>query len=166
MEVTKSWGGYNLNPDDVASPCGLQAKLYFRDSFLLLNSTGSELPLRTDRLLNMFMREPRSEQVQWVDPTTDSFAVWMTTSVSPTLEKIYGVIDEAIPKGNYTFRIHNKMNYGPDVEKNVMLYKQNNEFGDSRLIGSLILGGSFMLLFLILLYSFCICGLCKCPIRK
>lgn len=27
MEVTKSWGGSSLNPDDIASPCGAIGKI-------------------------------------------------------------------------------------------------------------------------------------------
>lgn len=104
--------------------------------------------------------------MQWVDPSSDSFAVWMTTSVSPTIDKIYGIIDEPLAKGNYTFQINNKMTYGPDVEKSIVLYKQNNEFGDSQLIGSLILGGSLLLLLLITLYSLCLHGMLRCVIRK
>lgn len=93
MEVTQSWGGFPLDPNAVASPCGLQAKLYFRDTFELVSPGNKTIPLRTSGLLSMFMREPSSEQLQWVDPTKDSFEVWMTTSVSPVLEKIYGVIN-------------------------------------------------------------------------
>jgi hypothetical protein len=85
MGVDKSWGGYPLNPDDIASPCGMQAKLYFRDKFELVNSTFSTIPIRTSNLIDKYFREPNSEKVQWIDPTLDSFEIWMSTSVSPTI---------------------------------------------------------------------------------
>ena len=31
MGVTKSWTGVTLDPNAIASPCGLQAKLFYKD---------------------------------------------------------------------------------------------------------------------------------------
>ena len=85
MGVTKSWGGYPLDPQAVASPCGLQAKLYFRDTFDIFSPNSSAVPIRRDNLINLFKREPNSEKTQWIDPTLESFQIWMATSVNPVL---------------------------------------------------------------------------------
>ena len=56
MGVTQSWAGQPLNPDDIASPCGLQAKLYFRDSFEIIMNNSSIVPVRTTNLISKFTR--------------------------------------------------------------------------------------------------------------
>lgn len=120
MEVSRSWAGAVLDPAAIASPCGLQAKLWFRDTFELVTSGFTVVPIRTNNLIKKFSREPNSENVQWVDPTSDSFEIWMTTTISPTLLKLYGVIDQQLARGNYTLRIKNRSNYSMEVEKNLM----------------------------------------------
>jgi hypothetical protein len=162
MGVDKSWGGYSLQPEDIASPCGLQAKLYFQDSFELINSTLEVISIRTTNLLRKFKRGPNSEKTQWVDPTVDSFEIWMTTSISSPLKKMYGIIDESLPKGNYTLRIRNRSNYSLEVGKNIVIVKERNDYGDSKLIGYLNVGGSLVLLLSILIYYICEFALRKC----
>lgn len=60
MGVTKSWGGYPLNPEAIASPCGLQAKLYFKDSFELITTNYSVVPIRTNNIIDKFIRQANS----------------------------------------------------------------------------------------------------------
>lgn len=54
------------------------------------------------------------------------------------------------------------MSYGINVEKNVLLYKERNEIGNSKLIGCLVLGGSLILFMLITLYTCCLENSCRC----
>ena len=56
MGVTRSWAGTPLEPNDIASPCGLQAKLYFRDTFELINTNHAIVPIRTTNLITKFAR--------------------------------------------------------------------------------------------------------------
>lgn len=76
----------------------------------------------------------------------------MTTNISPTLLKLYGVIDTKIPRGNYTLRIKNRSNYSMEVQKNVMLVHEASEYGNGRLLGFMFLGGSMLLLAFVLAY--------------
>lgn len=41
MKVTKSWGGYDLDPNAVASPCGAIAYTFYNDTFSLSLSGNS-----------------------------------------------------------------------------------------------------------------------------
>ena len=63
----------------------LPAKLYFHDTFEIFNSEGSAIAIRRDNLINLFKREPNSEKTQWIDPTLESFQIWMATSVNPVV---------------------------------------------------------------------------------
>jgi hypothetical protein len=57
MKATNSWAGFELDPKAVASPCGMQAYYYFRDTFTLSRSNESEnIPIRRTGLINNFMR--------------------------------------------------------------------------------------------------------------
>ena len=86
----------------------------------------------------------------------------MTTTVSPTLMKIYGVIDQKMSRGNYTMRIKNRSVYNIEVEKNVMLIQEQNDFGDSRMLGYMAMGGSMLMLVFLVTYYMCEFALKKC----
>jgi hypothetical protein len=75
---------------------------------------------------------------------------------------MYGIIDESLPKGNYTLRIRNRSNYSLEVGKNIVIVKERNDYGDSKLIGYLNVGGSLVLLLSILIYYICEFALRKC----
>lgn len=86
----------------------------------------------------------------------------MTTTVSVKLMKIYGVVDQKMPRGKYTLRIRNRSNYSMEVEKNIVLVRERNEFGNSRMLGCMAMGGSILLLVFLLTYYVCEFVLKKC----
>lgn len=45
LPFKNSWGGYPLNPDEIASPCGLKALLYFNDTFTLTGPSGQSISI-------------------------------------------------------------------------------------------------------------------------
>ena len=55
-------------------------------------------------------------------------------------------------KGNYTIRIQNVMNYDPYIEKHIEFVKELNSYGDSKLLGYIVLCGSLVLLVFVLGY--------------
>ncbi len=49
----------------------------------------------------------------WIDAENEHFIVWMRTAGLPEFRKLWGVIDNGISLGTYTFMINN--NYNPNV---------------------------------------------------
>jgi len=45
MKVTKSWGGVDLDPQALASPCGGIAYTFFNDTFQLYSSNGQQISI-------------------------------------------------------------------------------------------------------------------------
>lgn len=92
MNKTFSWTGHALDPEAIASPCGIQAKNFFQDVFTI-DKLGNHIPIKSRIYLQKLKRSADSEQTQWIDPTEDAFQIWMTTSVSPRVRKWYGQIE-------------------------------------------------------------------------
>ena len=149
MDVTKSWNGTNLDPGALASPCGLQAKLFFRDTIEVL-SQGRVLAMSEPQSAKQFQQGPSSGDTQWVDPSAARFEIWMTTSIDKKMTKLYGVVDEDMPPGRYTLRVREHVDYGAyGTRKNVRLTKINNAYGDSVLLGSMFVAGGAALLLIV-----------------
>jgi len=120
MGVSYSWNNSLINTGDIASPCGLQAKVMFTDSFSLVGSNGT-LSIRRSGFINRFNREPYSAQRQWIDPLNEPFELWMHNSIGSDLRKLYGTIDQGLPAGLYNLSISNTYSYQAGQQKLVQL---------------------------------------------
>lgn len=63
----------NLTEDDPANPCGLVAKSYFNDTYLMLTPENEQVPMSSDGIAwridvdEKFKRSDDSEKLQWID---------------------------------------------------------------------------------------------------
>lgn len=102
--------------DKIANPCGLQARAFFNDS-IALNSESSQFTMRTTDIawrsdVKAFKEPPRQEMEEAKDNfvfinemfpglesiTDEHFVNWMRPAAFPTFRKLYGHIDQEIPK--------------------------------------------------------------------
>ena len=148
MNANTSWNGTVLNGNDVASPCGLQAKNLFTDAFSLVGPAGN-LTLRRSGFVKRFEREPQSASIQWIDPLNEPFQIWMHNSIGKDLRKLYGTIDSGLPAGHYTLSISNTYSYQTNEQKQVELsiYRPNVENCFSLGILLVVSGGAILLTF-------------------
>jgi len=90
-------------------PCGLIAKSVFNDTFSLW-SDGSPIPLRKTGIAWESDRDKKFKNPPdgtpgirvTADLEDEDFIVWMRTAGLPDFKKLYRIIDQDIPKGQYT----------------------------------------------------------------
>lgn len=95
-------------------PCGLIAKSIFNDTFSLWRSDGIPVLLRksgiaweSDREKKFKNPPPGTPGIRVIpDLEDEDFIVWMRTAGLPDFKKLYRIIDEDIPQGTYTVRVH------------------------------------------------------------
>lgn len=111
---TESVNGNLLTPDAAAYPCGLVAKSFFNDTFVLetggnaISIDDANIAWESDvkyKFKNLNRNDWRS--VQWHDVEDPHFIVWMRTAGLPNFRKLYGEISEDLKKGDYTLKITN-----------------------------------------------------------
>lgn len=68
-----SVGGFYLSEDKIANPCGLVAKSFFNDTYILHDETKTEIPLKTTEITHkidrerVFKRNPQFHRDQYID---------------------------------------------------------------------------------------------------
>jgi hypothetical protein len=108
-----SIGGYPLDPQSRANPCGLIAKAFFNDRYQLYNTNGSSIFINETGIANkfdvdyMYQRDENYTYTQWVDVQDEHFIIWMRMETFPFFKKLWGTVEKDIPAGNYTFYIQN-----------------------------------------------------------
>jgi hypothetical protein len=96
----------------VASPCGLIAKSYFNDEYQLY-SESRKIFINETGIANQFdkdytyKREADYNHTQWIDVENEHFMIWTRMETFPFFKKLWGIIDEDLPAGSYTFYIKN-----------------------------------------------------------
>lgn len=111
--ATHSWGGQQLDPNAVASPCGSIAHALFNDTFQLQTETGVSISISENGITwpgdagGAFRRGPNSSQTQWIDPQNQRFINWMRTSGLINFKKLWGVVNQNIPSGQYKLKVKN-----------------------------------------------------------
>jgi len=94
-------------------PCGLIAKSVFNDTFSLRNSDGVPILLRKTGIAWDSDREKKFKNPPdgtpgirvIADLEDEDFIVWMRTAGLPDFKKLYRIIDQDLPKGQYTVRV-------------------------------------------------------------
>ena len=142
-----SFGGKVLDPDGVANPCGLVAKSFFNDSFVL---NGGAITIQdtgiawSSDVKNKFKSPPNAEDIQWVDVTNERFIVWMRTAATPNFRKLWGRIEQDINPGTYTVDITNNYDVSGFDGKKYIVLSTANTFGGKNYflaISYLVVGG-------------------------
>lgn len=69
---TTSWGGQKLNPEDIASLCGVKPQGFFNDTFTIYQN-GQKIAIDESKIYKGKKaidshRGPNSEATQWIDP--------------------------------------------------------------------------------------------------
>ena len=99
----------NLDPDEVAIPCGLLARSYFRDHFSFFQKSGEEIPINDKNIIYGADRKrfnnTNTLSKQWINMTDEHFIVWMRPSGLPNFRKLWGRIEVDLNPGDYYFRI-------------------------------------------------------------
>jgi hypothetical protein len=110
--IFKSIGGFPLNANDTANPCGLIAKSFFNDTFTLYqNSTNiiideSNIAWDSDKK-GRYKNSANYSYVQWKDVEDEHFMVWMRPAGLPDFRKLWGRINTTLLPGNYNLKIFN-----------------------------------------------------------
>ena len=97
-----SLDGTNLDPNEVAIPCGLMAKTFFNDTYTFLinkqklDVKETDITFEKDR--DLFKKNP-SLNKQWLDLTNEHFLVWMRPSGLPNPKKLWGRIEQDLESG-------------------------------------------------------------------
>lgn len=113
-ENEKHFNTTPLNKDDIAVPCGLIAKSYFRDSYILNHFNSSEdIFINETNIANpndikyLFKNTENATKTQWLDMENEHFIVWMSMMPFNNFRKKWGRIDQDLPKGFYNLTIYN-----------------------------------------------------------
>ena len=88
----------NISSSAPANPCGLVAKSYFNDTYSIVDSSYSEIPMTSNGIAwdidkeQKFKKSENSEEVQWIDVEKgkvylEHFIVWMSTAGLPKIIK-------------------------------------------------------------------------------
>mmetsp|Transcript_3639 Transcript_3639/g.3110 ORF Transcript_3639/g.3110 Transcript_3639/m.3110 type:complete len:215 (-) Transcript_3639:127-771(-) len=107
MGKTVSIEGNQLDPRDVAVPCGLIAGSFFNDTFEINNIRINEEGIAWPSDKNEKFKNTNDRSKQWIDMTDEHFIVWMRTAGLPNFRKLWGRINQVIEAGEHTVRIQN-----------------------------------------------------------
>ena len=139
VETNKEMGAiYNVNkskldPDDVAIPCGLLARSYFRDYFTLFKKDGEKIDINETNIIYGADRKKFNNtgniSKQWIDMTDEHFIVWMRPSGLPNFRKLWGRIDNELEKGDYYFMINDVFDVKKFKGKKYVIISNANMLG-------------------------------------
>ena len=127
--------------DDVAFPCGLIAKSFFRDNFTLWQMSGKEINVTTEEIANKKDRDDLSnvglKDSQWLDVTDEHFIIWKRISPFENPRKLWGKIEgDDISSGSNVIVTIDDKNYH-SFEKYIILSTRNVFGGKSSFLGIL-----------------------------
>ena len=102
-----------LDPEDVAFPCGLIAKSYFNDTYKIKKQGGNEtiiiskngIAWSVDR--DKYKNSENANERQWLDVEDERFIVWMRPAAIPDFRKPWGIVERDLTKGDYVVTITN-----------------------------------------------------------
>ena len=137
---------FDLDPDkypedDVAFPCGLIAKSFFRDNFTLWQMSGKEINVTTEEIANKKDRDDLSnvglKDSQWLDVTDEHFIIWKRIAPFENPRKLWGKIEgDDISSGSSVIVTIDDKSYR-SYEKYIILSTRNVFGGKSSFLGIL-----------------------------
>lgn len=127
--------------DDVAFPCGLIAKSFFRDNFTLWQMSGKEINVTTEEIANKKDRDDLSnvglKDSQWLDVTDEHFIIWKRIAPFENPRKLWGIIEgDDISSGSSVIVTIDDKSYR-SYEKYIILSTRNVFGGKSSFLGIL-----------------------------
>ena len=157
-------GTTTFSDTDVANPCGLIAKSFFNDKYILKDNTGdifideTNIAWQADKELK-YAKPKDYEKIQWLNTSDEHFMVWMRPAGLPNFRKLWGRITkynnkDILPQGTYNIEITNNYNVTAfDGEKYFVLSTVNSFGGKNSFLGiAYIVVGSLCLIMAIVFF--------------
>jgi hypothetical protein len=124
--------------DEIASPCGLAAKYYPNENFIVRDADGVEIEVKHAEIAwtsdSDYVFKEADDDNPWIDVEdgkaySERFMTWMRTAPQTTFRKLWGVIKNDMDEGYYTVQISNSFDVSNwDGEKHIVLATAN-QFG-------------------------------------
>ena len=119
--------------NDVAVPCGLIAKSFFKDTFELKDPNGNKIEIDSTDIAWKADRELKYKNgdmdKQWIDMTDEHFIVWMRPSGLPNFRKLWGRIHKDLEPGDYKLIIKNRFDVASFSGQKHFVLSNVNAFG-------------------------------------
>ena len=156
-----------LDPNELAIPCGLIAKSFFNDEYKLFkkNTENNELiqisidetdiAWQADK--DIKYKNTKEFDKQWMDMTNEHFIVWMRPAGLPNFRKLWGRIREDLEVGNYLLEIKNNYQVSDfNGEKKFVISTVNAFGGKNNFLGLsyVIVGGICLILAVIFVIGY------------
>ncbi|CAG9320874.1 unnamed protein product [Blepharisma stoltei] len=148
-------GGWDLTDKDVANPCGLIAKTFFNDTFIMWDQNGHRVNILENDIAwpsdkdRKFKNLKNWQKKQWKDVEDEHFIVWMRVSGLPNFRKLWGRIEDDLTVGTYTVQINSTYDVSDfDGKKYVVISTANALGGRNDFLGIayIVVGGITILL--------------------
>jgi len=127
--------------DEVAFPCGLIAKSFFRDNFTLWQMSGKEINVTTEEITYKKDRDDLSnvgmKDNQWLDITDEHFIIWKRIAPFESPRKLWGKIEGDDINSGSTVTVTIDDNTYSNFEKYIILSTRNVFGGKSSFLGIL-----------------------------
>ena len=168
MNKKKNYYGDNLDPDDVAIPCGLIAKSYFNDDFkewtivdkfnenTVFSPNCKDIAWKADKELKY---KNVDLSLQWIDMTDEHFIVWMRPAGLPNFRKLWGRIDDRdLEAGTHVkVTIEDKFDVSSFNGEKYLILSTVNAFGGKNSflgISYIVLGGISIILAIVFIIGY------------
>ena len=133
--------GVGFQPEDeVAIPCGLMAKSYFRDTFIVWKINGKEINPRVENIAyksdkDKYEKIEYLEDKHWINMTDEHFMIWMRPSPFSNPRKLWGIIEEEDIEKDSTISVTIVNNNYRSYKKYIILSTRNVFGGKSLFLG-------------------------------
>ena len=136
-----------------ATPCGLIAKSFFNDTFILRKENGNTVDILENNIawasdvqfrfgnvdpMDVTPAVDSWNKAQWLDMTDEHFIVWMRTAALPNFRKLWGRIPDDVESGTYTLSIENNFDVADfNGQKGFLMSNANGLGGKNTFLGYL-----------------------------
>ena len=150
-----------MNQDADANPCGLPAKYYFDDQFVLKEGA-TEITIDQTKISHsidrnsVFKRPDDFMNIQHEDTGDEHFMVWYQTDAFPNFIKLWGRLDEDLKEGTtYSMEITDNFVYENFDIKKYIYFSESNGFGGNNVtfgVLYLVSGLIFFILAMVMIF--------------
>ena len=153
---TNQWN-YTFQENDIASPCGLWARSFFNDTYILNYSNGTSININEYNISNDYLKDKFFKRrkdyniIQWIDVENEHFINWMNIETSNNFKKIWGRIDFDLEPGNYTLIVKNNYDIKKYDAEKYFCISNANSFGINNLFGYFFIAIGIYLFIVILI---------------
>lgn len=131
--------GNGLEDEEVAIPCGLMAKSYFRDKFFFtyrgkaLNPRVENIAYKSDK--QKYEKIEYLPEKHWINMTDEHFMIWMRPAPFPNPRKLWGIIEDQDIEKDSTISVRIQNNKYLRYKKYIILSTRNVFGGKSMFLG-------------------------------